>query len=395
MAAKDSAPPHTGQIVVRLLNSPLRGCEFLLKPGRTLFLVGHSPTLVAIGQLPELPADTLHIPLEQGGINFELLITADNLEHIILRELNDSGGQERSIALNQPLQVGSLTFALRSEYQSWSPEVLNTLTPLRVGSKTARNRVMAAFTLAALTLALLAGGFYWLWSTPQHQISELNVLLGQNSQRFQVLQGRNDVFYIVAHNERDSIWARQVIARGDYNRPAQVIHPAQENERITSWLAEHYPGLAYYKLQLDNPLHPKLWLSRQRAQLNEAQRQQLERSLAAIMPYAERVGVMKLDDAIAAQQAVAGLTRQALPYRRSDHPDSVTFVIQGALNDGELLRARRFVDDYYRQWGGRYVRFAIELKDDWLKEHSFLSGEQGYVKMSPGHWYFPKPRNFL
>ncbi|MDI8799794.1 hypothetical protein MJM59_28450, partial [Salmonella enterica subsp. enterica serovar Montevideo] len=40
-------------------------------------------------------------------------------------------------------------------------------------------------------------------------------------------------------------------------------------------------------------------------------------------------------------------------------------------DDVEILRARQFVDSYYRTWGGRYVQFAIELKDDWLKGRSF------------------------
>ena len=86
-----------------------------------------------------------------------------------------------------------------------------------------------------------------------------------------------------------------------------------------------------------------------------------------------------------------GLARQALPFRRHNHPDSVTFVIEGSLDDGELQRARQFVDGYYRQWGSRYVQFATELKDDWLKGKSFKYGNQGYVKMETGHWYFPKP----
>lgn len=390
MAAEDTTSSIAGQIVVRLLNSPLRGCEFLLQPGRTLFLVG--PSLAAPGQLPELPADTLYVPLEQGGVNFELLIDGADLAHVTLRELYDAGGEERLVAFNQPLHVGALTLALRPEHLSWSPEVLGyPETDSPVEAKPARRHPVAAVVLATLTLVLLAGGGYWLWNSPQRQAAELNALLGQDRQRFQVLPGRNGVFYVAAHDERDSAWARQVIARGDYNRPAQVIHPEQENERIASWLADHYPSLAYYRLQLDNPLRPQLWLSRQRAPLNEAQRQQLGRSLAAIMPYAERVDVVALDDATAAQQAEAGLARQALPYSRSDRADGVTFVIQGALDDGELLRARRFVDDYYRRWGGRYVQFAIELKDDWLKGRSFRYGAQGYVKMSPGHWYFPKP----
>ena len=45
----------------------------------------------------------------------------------------------------------------------------------------------------------------------------------------------------------------------------------------------------------------------------------------------------------------------------------------------------------YLQWGDRYVHFAIELKDDWMKGKSFQYGADGYIKMTPSSWYFPKP----
>ncbi|OXJ22499.1 type III secretion system protein PrgH [Burkholderia sp. HI2714] len=392
MAAEDSTLSIEKRIVIRLLNSPLRGCEFLLSPGRTLFLVGPSSDLAAPDQLPELPADTLYIPLDEGGVNFELLIDETDLEHVILRELSDGSPEERRAAFNLPLRVGALALALRPEHLPWSPEALGCPSSgSTVNPTPARRRPWAAIALASLTLILLAGGGYWLWHSPQRQASELNALLGRDTQRFQVLPGRDDVFYVAAANERDSAWARQVIARGDYNRPAKVINSTQENERVASWLADHYPNLAYYRLQFDNMRRPQLWVSRQRAVMSDSARQQLAHSLKAIMPYAERVDIIGLDDATAADQAEAGLKRQALPYTRTNHADGVTFVIQGALDDGELLRARRFVEVYYRQWGGRYVQFAVELKDDWLRGRSFRYGDQGYVKVSPGHWYFPSP----
>ncbi|KWA80417.1 type III secretion system protein PrgH [Burkholderia ubonensis] len=392
MVAEDSTPSIENRIVIRLLNSPLRGCEFLLPSGRTLFLVGPGSKLAAPDQLPELPVDTLHVPLEEGGVNFELLIDETDLERVTLRELSDGVLEGRPAPLNLPLRVGELALALRPEHLPWSLEVLgypdskSTANPIPT-----RRHPWVAISLVSLALILLAGGSYWLWSSPQRQASELNALLGRDSQRFQVLPGRDDVFYVAAANERDSAWARQVIARGDYNRPAQVINPTQENERVASWLADHYPNLAYYRLQFDNMRRPQLWVSRQRAAMSGSARQQLAHSLTAIMPYAERVDIIGLDDATAAHQAEAGLKRQALSFTRSDHADGVTFVIQGALDDGELLRVRRFVDVYYQQWGGRYVQFAVELKDDWLRGRSFRYGDQGYVKMSPGHWYFPKP----
>lgn len=388
----DISNPISNRVVIRLLNSSLRGCEFLLSPGRTLFVVGEHSDLVINDQLPELPSDTLFIPFGRGGINFEVLFDDFKSENIIVRELPEGGhhAHERTVTFNQILHVGELIIALRPEHLSWVSEIVEY--PKAEASQDARPAKHYVPTLFAIvTMSVLLVGGFLLWSSPQQQANELNMLLGNEHQRFRVLPGRNKIFYIVAANERDAIWAQQVIARGDYNDPAKVINPVQENERVTRWLADNYPSLAYYRLQLDDPYQPQLWISRQRSQISEGDIQTLSISLMAVLPYADRIKIVSIDDTAVVRQAEIELNRQALPFSRRDQADGVTFVIQGALDDGELLRARLLIDDYYRQWGGRYVQFAIELKDDWLKGHSFQYGDQSYVKMSPGHWYFPKP----
>jgi len=391
--ATDTLNSTSHNVVIRLLNSSLCGCEFLLSPGRTLFVVGERSSLVTHDNIPELPGDTLFVPLEQGGVNFEVVFNASSPEDIVLRELpgDENNAREHKVIFNHVMHVGALALALRPEHLSWSPEIL--AYPKTKRPEESKPRPRYAPTLIALAIAallLLAGG-YWLWNSPQQQANELGMLLGNENQRFQVLPGRNKTLYVVAANERDASWAQQVIARGENSDPAKVISPERENERVARWLADNYPTLAYYRLQLDDPRQPQLWISRQRSTMATDGLQTLNSRLMSLLPYTNRIDIVSIDDATAVRQAETELKRQALPYSRSDQTDGVTFVIQGALDDGELLRARQLVDNYYRQWGGRYVQFAIELKDDWLKGRSFQYGDQGYVKMSPGHWYFPKP----
>ena len=109
------------------------------------------------------------------------------------------------------------------------------------------------------------------------------------------------------------------------------------------------------------------------------------------IPYARQVRIAFADDRLAARHAEEGLARLGIDYRRLDKRDSITLSVQGALQDSELLAVRDYVNEYYRLWGDRYVHFAVELKDDWLKGLSFQYGPSGYVKTTPSSWYFPKP----
>ncbi len=80
-------------------------------------------------------------------------------------------------------------------------------------------------------------GTLWILNSPQRQAAELDSLLGQEKERFQVLPGRDKMLYVAAQNERDTLWARQVLARGDYDKNARVINENEENKRIsTGWI---------------------------------------------------------------------------------------------------------------------------------------------------------------
>ena len=103
----------THTIVLRLLNSTLRGCEFELPPGRTLFLVTKQLAGSEAQVLPDFPSDTVFIPVEQGGVNFEILYDPTRSEPVTLRELTDTQSVERGLAWQQPHKIGSMTIALR------------------------------------------------------------------------------------------------------------------------------------------------------------------------------------------------------------------------------------------------------------------------------------------
>lgn len=385
--------------VIRLLNSPLRGCEFPLPQGKTLFIVKNEEELVNFEVAPALPLDTIYIPLAEGGINFEIRVNQEaavDEETILLSELNEAGSSiDRTIYFNTPMNIGELSIAIRAENEEWSTEVLSSerdpKNKLKNVPKKNRFSLLYKFTVCLVIAVGLFMATFWMWNAPQRQVAELSSLLGVEKQQFQVLLGRDNIFYIVAKDERSHLWARQVIARGGYEKEALVVDNENENKRLTEWLSNNYPSMPFYRLHLNNPKNPQFWISRQRTSLDQEQRKKLVGELMKVFPYAESIDIVSIDDNVAISQAENGLKLQALPYTINKGTHNYTFLIRGSLDDGEILRTRQFINEYTQKWGSNYVQFAIELKDDWLKGRSFLYGSDGYIKKNSSHWYYPSP----
>ena len=170
----------------------------------------------------------------------------------------------------------------------------------------------------------------------------------------------------------------------------KVLVIDQERRRLEKLLVDHDPQLAWHSLDLKDPAVPRLLLSAQRNLLTPQMQAQLLDVLLKAAPYAREVTVQVQDDNLLADLAEQGLRRLSLAFDRVGHDDSVTFAIEGDLQDSELAAARQYVDGFYRQWGDRYVNFAVALKDDSLKGKSFQTGPQGYIKMTSSSWHFPK-----
>ncbi|SUG46152.1 cell invasion protein [Salmonella enterica subsp. arizonae] len=61
------------------------------------------------------------IPLDHGGVNFEIQVDTDAAE-IILHELKEGKAESRPVQLNTPIQVGELLILIRPESEPWAPE---------------------------------------------------------------------------------------------------------------------------------------------------------------------------------------------------------------------------------------------------------------------------------
>ena len=377
--------------VLRIFNGLLQGCEFTLTQPRTLFVVGSAEYLRDNQQPLCVPSDALYIPLEQGGCNFEVLISDTSISGVTLRILSEPNVQERLCNKQTLEHVGGLRFALRPAAEPWDAALLGTLDealPAATGNGARPAPIWLGVFAGLAALAVVTGGWYVSRPNP---VTDIHALVDGSSADFTVLQGRDHTLYAFASSERDASWGRHVLERSHYKPATKVLNPLDEQKRLQQLVVRAEPGLAWHGIDLSDPAQPRLLISNQRNLLTPTLQQRLTNLLREAAPYARDVEILGRDDQQLSGAAEQGLKRLGLPYSKTVQADSVTFTLQGALQDAELQAAREYISGFTRQWGDRYVHFVVELHDDWLKGKSFQYGPQGYVKMAPASWYFPKP----
>ncbi|WP_095051964.1 PrgH/EprH family type III secretion apparatus protein [Pseudomonas sp. Irchel s3b2] len=381
--------PAPQSCVLRILNGPLQGCEFPLGDTTTLFVVGAVDLLGEGALTASVPADAIFVPLEEGGCNFEVLADQGTPDGLPLRLLNESA-ELRHCAFQIRVQIGGLQIALRPEDQSWAPELLGQQHSASAKAADVEGWRAPLTRWIAGTLVLVAlVTTVAIWSVPgPAPETDVRTLIAGASAEAKVLSGRDNAIYVFVDTERDAGWSRQVLMRHN-TLTGKVLVMDQERRRLEQLLVDHDPQLAWHSLDLKDPSVPRLLLSTQRNLLTPQKQTELLDALLAAAPYARDIGVQMQDDSLLADLAQEGLQRLSLTFSRIEHEDSVTFAVAGNLQDSELAAARRYVDNFYRQWGDRYVSFTVELKDDALKDKSFQTGPQGYIKMTSSSWHFP------
>ena len=379
------------QCVLRVFNGPLQGCEFELAQQRTLFVVGPEARFCSIEHPLSVPEDAIYIPLECGGQNFEVLLGDNDGTGCAVRILGDEGVVERLLPLQSLENISELLIAVRPLDEAWrselllqGPAVVTEPGPDR-GLSTISRRVAVGAVLAIMAGLALFG---WYASRPT-PVSSVEALIAGGNNSMVVVYGHDRSIYVFADSERDAGWGRQVLVRNGYSA-TQVMTTYDERRRLESLVSSLAPQLAYHRIDLSDPVVPRLLISRQRSLLTPDLQSRLESALGAVAPYAREIKIVRSDDDELVHLAEQGLQRLDLPFTRHAHADGVTYTVEGTLEDAELRALGDFVAEFGRQWGERYVHFAVKLEDDWLKDKSFQYGPQGYIKMTPSSWYFPK-----
>lgn len=390
------------EFTLRLLNGMLSGVEFSLATARTLFCVGETPAYDAgspAGDVQAQVENTLYIPAETSGPNFAILLDLDRQQGDFSVEVFEQPARIEALRYQTPCQIGNLVFALKPNAEGWSDAVLqyNASQPINRPVKTAKphSRLLLKSLLSLLLLGILATGSSVAWryldkSASAREKISLDAMLQAPNHHFMIRQGRDQVFYVLAENEMDAAWAQQQLARSGFDRPTRVLSIPAEQTRLYRWLDEHQ--VQYFLVRLKSLNAPVLVLSQQRNARDAASLHALQQGLLATMPYAQTVDLVWQSDLLVAAEAKARLDKLALSYTcEGDAAHSLVYVLKGEVDDGTLSQLRQQIAEFEHGYGERYVRFVLEQREDWLKGKSYKYGANGYVQLSPRHWYFPKP----
>ncbi|EPU0906402.1 TPA: PrgH/EprH family type III secretion apparatus protein, partial [Escherichia coli] len=104
---------------IRLLSGPLNGCEYEILNGRVLVIVGNDVSLGRSDSFSELPENTIVIPYGELTGSFEVIITTDPDLVVTIRELTAQEPEDRTLTLNQQIEVLGLKFAVKVKNEVW------------------------------------------------------------------------------------------------------------------------------------------------------------------------------------------------------------------------------------------------------------------------------------
>ncbi|EDJ8986957.1 TPA: PrgH/EprH family type III secretion apparatus protein [Salmonella enterica] len=273
-------------LTIRLLNSPFAGCEYPIFKGRTLFIIGGDAIFNEQTGIYDLPSDTILIPFDNGGVNLEIL--CNDAGKITFREIRAEKTTERNIEQNHPVEIGKLKIAFLSAESKWAPCILQySELDEQISYHNRKLFRNIFFALSGALLLVLSAYTYFLVtlrSESEKVVKSLNVLLENNTKRFNILNGQDGIIYVLSRDEREAVWAKQALEKTGRTHTVRVTNYALENQKFDKWMKDNFPGLLYYRLQMDNPRIPQLWMSQKAVTLNEEQLGRLKKKCQRFFP---------------------------------------------------------------------------------------------------------------
>lgn len=365
-----------------------------------MFIVGDEKKLAAVAtELSAHEAERIIcVPVDatcaaDNAVNFEIIIDPEDSSLVILRPLHADGNNDRTVEMQQIIAIGAVKFALRKEDDAWAEHVLVPPveeSPSLTATRTYRHK-LAVVGGVLLLLGGIAAVSLACITHQDRQIMSLNDQINRSVSNYQIYAGRDKKKYILVDNERDYDWVLQSLVKMPPEFNVRVLTLSRVARKITRELNNQWPGIALRRLELSDDNQINLTISAEKSSLQAVQQDAIRTFIRRQLPWSEKIVFQRIQDRQIEQEADKALAIVPGHVEKIRLTGRLTYHIIGELDDAQLQRIKQRITGFNNVWGNSYVDFVISQKHDWLKDKSFKYGNEGYIKIKPGHWYFSKP----
>lgn len=425
---------------LRILFGPMFGVDLLLPKQESVFVFVGPETAQSASQFA---TNALTIPHHKSGINFRISfdthvndseaadeddspadmddmevspqrsmahdqdVTGDPLRFNV-EWINGNDVTVESGVLNSVCQFEDIAFAVRLNDTPWSDAVRQFLVRpagaletsdvaadllVPAGHTGRRTRRFAVMACIAVALVALSSGLLTSFFADRARLNQLAAVFDNGTARNELITKDGKV-YVIARTQSDLEWNKQIALRFPAAQRPVVTSVDDLRAKSEQVLDQH--NVDYFTVLFDKVDEPELILVAHKGEDQETFNKRIAeatRLLKGVLPFAKGLHIREKTLDTITGIAGAELTRIPVTYSRIESGGYVTFFITGYITDYALSAVSDLVKGFSHDWGHRKVRFGLALKTTWLDGKSRQVGEDGYVLVDPGHWYFNNMMN--
>lgn len=390
---------------LKILFGPMFGCELNLPADDYFFNIHPQIKQNHIGgdmqegvtNMASFACKTLYIPCEVDSENLRISLTEKvEIDGKHGYQVDILGPDNIGIAIieeNVFFQHGSIRLALKKCHEEWSDEISTynwTKASPPYFSDTllekTHNKKTKKYSFFFLTLALffvfIYIAWYDYWQRPSH-VASLNTILAGSPAPLKIIKSDNKI-YVFGEGYQEMTWLHDVLYKLNETTNVTPIWTTRTRKEVIKKL--HNKGFPVLQLDLTLPEFPQLYTYRK---LDNEQKAALKTEAHQSLPYAKRIDIFFKDKESLVKQAQHGLERFQILYRCVTTDSGFALIIKDDLSDSAINSLNTFITDFYNQWGDQIVSFSVNMNENILKDKSYLNAKEGYLFISPKHWYFP------
>jgi Type III secretion system protein PrgH-EprH (PrgH). len=383
------------QLVFRFLNTALAGCEYFISQEPVTFIIDKSTVIDVLSGSESSDAVTIFVTDEHLSAKF----TVNNNEKCIHYIDKENIPKKESFSLYHKHEINDIKFVIRSGDDIWDEmKVVQPQSSIQSNAITPENKWdLKKYKWIALvtgTLCLLALLMIYTFDHEDKYISNLKSMIDKAPGAYEIRMDKTNAIYILAEKNNTANWIKQALVKNNPYNTIQVLTYQEVQTKVADVLRNVSPSLRYHTVKISSNNAITVVLSTERSgTLSQQHRNDIVGAIKSTFPWTKAINFDYLSDNVVSTFAENGFKSIVKDYSLTKNEDHVSISVSGELPDNVIYELKDFIGRFQSEWKGNYVLFSMNLENDWLKGKSYQYGEKGYIKMSPGHWFFNYPYN--